>query len=86
MAIAFQLTPERIEELRLYHEIGWPPSLTMNQLELYERTSITTLRKYLLGRDDAPFIPFERGGIIPLLSWEKFKAAVSVGKIYDGEI
>ncbi|ADG39936.1 hypothetical protein LKI_01965 [Leuconostoc kimchii IMSNU 11154] len=86
MATAYQLTPERIEELRLYHEIGWPPSLTMNQLELYERTNIATLRKYLLGRPDAPFIPFDRGGIIPLLSWEKFKAAVSVGKTYDGEI
>ncbi|AFS40254.1 MULTISPECIES: hypothetical protein [Leuconostoc gelidum group] len=46
MAIAFQLTPERIEELRLYHEIGWPPSLTMNQLELYERTTISMKSKF----------------------------------------
>ena len=86
MAKAYQLTPEKIEELRLYHEIGWPPSLTMRQLELYERKNISTLRKYLLDRPDAPFIKFERGGIIPLLAWEKFKAAVSVGKTYGGEI
>lgn len=86
MATAYQLTPEKIEELKLYHLIGWPPSLTMSQLELYERKSITTLRKYLLSRPDAPFIEFDRGGIIPLLAWEKFKAAVSVGKTYDGEI
>lgn len=86
MATAFQLTPERIETLKLYHDIGWPPSLTVLDLELYERTNIATLRKYLLSRDDAPFIAFERGGIIPLKAWEKFKATVAVGKTYDGEI
>ncbi|MDI6497156.1 hypothetical protein QMA66_01380 [Leuconostoc suionicum] len=82
----FKLTPEDIEEIKLNNEIGWPASLTVKQLELYERKNVATLKKYLLSREDAPFISFERGGIIPLRAWEKFKACVAVGKTYEGEI
>ncbi|CCJ66921.1 hypothetical protein Q5C_05870 [Leuconostoc pseudomesenteroides 4882] len=40
-----------------------------------------------MSRPDAPYIKFdERGGVIPRMAWEKFKACISIGKTYEGEI
>lgn len=86
MPVKYKLTDAQISERKLYNEIGWPYLLTPAQLELYEMKSIDTLKRYLLGRDDAPFISFDRGGVIPRLAWEKFKAVVSVGGTYSGEL
>ena len=87
MAKGWELTDVRKQQIKTYNEIGWPASLTIPVLELYEQMSISTIRKHFLCRPDAPYIKFdERGGVIPRMAWEKFKACLSVGKTYEGEI
>lgn len=87
MAKTFELTDERKQQIKTYNEIGWPASLTIPVLELYEQMSISTIRKHFLSRPDAPYLKFdERGGVIPRMAWEKFKACISIGKTYEGEI
>ena len=87
MAKKFELTEERKQQIKTYNEIGWPASMTIPVLELYEQMSITTIRTHFLSRPDAPYIKFDqRGGVIPRMAWEKFKASMSVGQTYHGEI
>lgn len=87
MAKGFELTEERKQQIKTYNEIGWPASLTMSVLELYEQMNIGTIRTHFLSRPDAPYFKFDlRGGVVPRLAWEKFKACVSVGKNYEGDL
>lgn len=81
-----KFSERQLADLSFYKEYGWPHSLTMGQLVLFEQKDKRTIQAEYLNRADAPVKKNESGsGItVPLEDWIAFKSAVVKGMTYTG--
>lgn len=77
---------QQLKDLAFYKEYGWPHSLSMAQLVLFEQKDKRTIQKEYLSRPDAPIKKNISGsGItVPLEDWIAYKSAVVTGNVYEG--
>lgn len=85
MAKPFTLTEAQIERREMYQKVGWPETLTLADIVLYEMKSENSLKQHYFDRDDFPSVStIDRGFWIPRKDWEAFKSAVARGQHYGG--
>lgn len=84
MAKQFTLTDEQKERRKMYQEFGWPETLTLSDLVLYEMKSEKTLKARYFERPDFPSVPDALGFWVPRKDWDAFKSAVARRQTYGG--
>lgn len=77
---------QQLKDLAFYKEYGWPHTLNLSQLVLFEQRDKRTIKNEYLSRPDAPVMKNKSGsGItVPLEDWIAFKSAVVNGYVYEG--
>jgi len=81
-----KFTEDQLSDLKFFNEFGWPRSLSLSHLVLFEQKDKRTIQAEYLQRPDAPVKRNEsgRGFTVPLDDWIQFKSAVVNGRVYKG--
>ncbi|MHC8464524.1 hypothetical protein [Weissella tructae] len=80
----FTLNDDQRKQRIEYQLVGWPETLTLDDLVIYEMKSAKTLDAHYFSREDCPSVPDAFGTWVPRKDWDAFKSAVARRRRYAG--